>query len=384
MPPLLLDAERARLVEVDRIIAELENRLLVLRSEKQSLQSSLEAYKYPILTLPNEIMNEIFIQTLPDPPMPPRLLGIDSPRILLEICSHRRRVALSTPMLWCRLGVTIPESRCKCWARRPSALISLLHESASRSGCLPLSLEWRAGPTIALDDLVSRYHSRWRVLNLDIAQDDIERFSESGHPMLTELYLMNWDKAPDSPLRLGHTPILRSAAFWSIPFDASTLSWMSLTRLNVRDASLIHIVPALEAACGLVHCRLSVRTGLPIDHPPITLPRLETLILEAEQSDDGPDEWPLNSFDPFILPTLRRIRVEVDAFLLPDPIQRLQMFVKRSECQLEILALELTEVDVSSVKNLARKVTRIDSDSPGVSLDLANFDWTLDSWWDAQ
>ncbi|KAJ7106445.1 hypothetical protein C8R43DRAFT_906192, partial [Mycena crocata] len=54
----------------------------------------------PVLTLPNEIVAEIFLHFLPDYPECPSPTGLFSPTILTHICRKWREIACATPSLW--------------------------------------------------------------------------------------------------------------------------------------------------------------------------------------------------------------------------------------------------------------------------------------------
>ncbi|KAJ7741674.1 hypothetical protein B0H16DRAFT_1029536, partial [Mycena metata] len=58
------------------------------------------AINIPVLTLPTELVSEIFIHFLPDYPSSPPLRGTRSPNILAAICQKWRYIALSTPLMW--------------------------------------------------------------------------------------------------------------------------------------------------------------------------------------------------------------------------------------------------------------------------------------------
>ncbi|KAJ7235301.1 hypothetical protein B0H12DRAFT_149278 [Mycena haematopus] len=58
-----LEADRARVAAINAQMADLENSLSALRLEQVQVQSRLDSYKYPVLTLPNEITSEIFIHS---------------------------------------------------------------------------------------------------------------------------------------------------------------------------------------------------------------------------------------------------------------------------------------------------------------------------------
>jgi hypothetical protein len=114
-----IDADRTRLVDIEAQILDLERSLSVsenlreperalatLRAEKTQVQGRLDSYKYPVLTLPNEIVSEIFVHFLPPYPQCPPLSGILSPNTLTRICRQWREVALATPALWRAIGLS--------------------------------------------------------------------------------------------------------------------------------------------------------------------------------------------------------------------------------------------------------------------------------------
>jgi hypothetical protein len=95
-----LEADRARVADLDAQISHLERSLSALREEKNLAQERLDSYKYPVLTLPNEIVSEIFIHSLPAYPEYPPLTGLHSPTLLTHICRRWREIALGAPALW--------------------------------------------------------------------------------------------------------------------------------------------------------------------------------------------------------------------------------------------------------------------------------------------
>ncbi|KAJ7661919.1 hypothetical protein DFH06DRAFT_1129098 [Mycena polygramma] len=95
-----LEADRSRIAEIDSRILELERSLSGLRAQKTLAEDRLESYKYPVLTLPNEIVSEIFIRFLPVYPICPPLTGVLSPTSLTHICRQWRQIALTMPELW--------------------------------------------------------------------------------------------------------------------------------------------------------------------------------------------------------------------------------------------------------------------------------------------
>ncbi|KAJ6554305.1 hypothetical protein B0H19DRAFT_144562 [Mycena capillaripes] len=110
----MLEADRARLADIEAEILRLERSLSALRAEQALLQERLSSYVYPVLIFPNEIMSEIFINVLPVHPLHPPLSGNNSPVSLTQICRQWRSVALATPDLWSAIGLfdrDIPDQR---------------------------------------------------------------------------------------------------------------------------------------------------------------------------------------------------------------------------------------------------------------------------------
>ncbi|KAJ7872286.1 hypothetical protein B0H14DRAFT_2502721, partial [Mycena olivaceomarginata] len=137
-----LAVDRARIADLDAQIRDLERSLSVLRSEKSAAQERLDSYKYPVLTLPNEIVCEIFVHFLPPYPVCPPPTGSLSPILLTHICRGWREIALESPALWRAIQI--------------SANDDLVSTVLSRSVPCPLSIhlnEWQP----PFDDLVQDF-----------------------------------------------------------------------------------------------------------------------------------------------------------------------------------------------------------------------------------
>lgn len=63
--------DQADLADIEAQILELERRVWSLRQEKDLVQGRLGAYAYPFLTLPNEVVSEIFFHFIPVYPKRP-------------------------------------------------------------------------------------------------------------------------------------------------------------------------------------------------------------------------------------------------------------------------------------------------------------------------
>ncbi|KAF8178174.1 hypothetical protein K438DRAFT_1978141 [Mycena galopus ATCC 62051] len=131
-----LEADRALVAAIQARIADLEYSLAELRAEQAEAQQRLDSYKYPVLTLPNEITSEIFIHFLPPYPTCPPSVGNLSPTCLTHICHRWQEIALSTPALWRAIGPSDPHLD-------PQVIdVSKISDAwVSRSGSCPLSIE---------------------------------------------------------------------------------------------------------------------------------------------------------------------------------------------------------------------------------------------------
>ncbi|KAJ7644545.1 hypothetical protein FB45DRAFT_1053280 [Roridomyces roridus] len=84
---------RARLTEIQQQISTLEAQMASLRSEEEAVARELAALVYPVLTLPNDVVSEIFIQYVH---------GVPKTSPLGLLWRSWREVALATCRLWTR------------------------------------------------------------------------------------------------------------------------------------------------------------------------------------------------------------------------------------------------------------------------------------------
>ncbi|KAJ6565479.1 hypothetical protein DFH09DRAFT_919534, partial [Mycena vulgaris] len=128
-------AARARIADISPQISELEGSRRSLKQEQELAQGRLDAYAYPVLTLPNEIISEIFVHFLQPYPKRPPIVGLLSPTMLGQICRQWRDITLSTPALWRAVGLFLQRGS------RLREQIPLLEKFLKRSGALPLSIK---------------------------------------------------------------------------------------------------------------------------------------------------------------------------------------------------------------------------------------------------
>ncbi|KAJ7201128.1 hypothetical protein GGX14DRAFT_699557 [Mycena pura] len=336
------------LLSVRRLRIDCDN----LRHETAKIQKRLSSYKYPVLTLPTEIISEIFNHFLPVYPICPPLAGKFSPTQLTHICRQLREIALSTPILW--RAISIPYRRGKSWD------VGSVEIWLQRSGSCPLSLHmekplspmWSAKE--ALSTIVP-HRARWEYLSLrlrDLSKDFLQIVGPM--PLLRDMKV-NGDYSrnpPSLPIAFYDAPRLRSLTFENFTSLMIVFPWSRLTSLNLVGIGFApaHCTAFLQQTVNLVHCKLVLSEAFDdtIYMPPDTrLPHLESLQLvqwfEEEPAATG-------YLSTFIVPALLRLQVP-DEHLQPDPISVLSTFIAKAGCKLQ-------EVRITGERSVRRSVYR--------------------------
>ncbi|KAJ7156506.1 hypothetical protein C8R43DRAFT_1065415 [Mycena crocata] len=336
-----LEAERARLKDVEAEIMILEHAIVMLRMERFTIQGRLHAYKYPVLTLPNEIVSEIFLHFLPPYPDCPSPTGRFSPTLLTQICRKWRQIALATPALWSAIPSPPLEAICD------EKYVHLLESWLARSGLCPVSINIGDEPEDLQEGVLQAlipHRLRWEYLELGIYGTLIHRL-EGPTPLLRRLNL--WlEGSPASPVAFTEALLLRTASLNDYAAANVVLPWAQLTSLTLKVIYPSECTPVLLQTCGLVHCELFLLTDHPgVIQPDVSLPCLESLILVDEDST-GVTEY----LGTFIVPALRKLRVP-ELFIGTDPISSLASFISKSGCKLE-------EVRITGERSVPRKLYR--------------------------
>ncbi|KAJ7145481.1 hypothetical protein C8R46DRAFT_549537 [Mycena filopes] len=320
-------ADRTLLADIDTKIADLEHALAQLRTAKDSAQARLDAFKYPVLTLPVEIVSEIFTNFLPAYPLCPPLIGLFSPTLMTHICRLWREIALNTPTLWRAITLstyyTIPTR----------TLVHIGHLWLERSRNCPLSMEIEGRgdvPDISpVIEAVAPHRARWEHLRLAVPELQTDLPLLGPMPLLRsltvrELYLPN---TAGSQL---DAPLLRSANIDDATAQHILLPWAQLTSLTLHNVFASECTPILQQTPYLVHCSLHlwlprVITDVP---PQMSLPHLESLVITEEDAD------PVTGYlETFLVPGLSTLRIQ-EPCLGVDPIGGLRSFIGKSDCKL--------------------------------------------------
>ncbi|KAJ7320832.1 hypothetical protein DFH08DRAFT_387805 [Mycena albidolilacea] len=327
-----LAADRARIADLDTQIQDLQRSLSVLQRERSLVQGRLDAYNYPVLTLPNEIICEIFTRFLPIYPKCPPLIGPLSPIFLTHICRGWRKIALSFAALWRATDIS--------WNHSAPDVVSAV---LSRSGLCPLSIRMDApelnpdldhyGPELLAAAIP--HYTRWEYLTLHLT----EHFTDANYPRIDgpmpllqhlDLWLNGGSSYPVVSLRSG-APLLRTVILNDYAAAKVILPWVQLTSLTLTIIYLHECVPILQQTSNLIHCVLELcDSDDVVSDGAVTLPSLETLAIKEL---DPTTMEPINYLRTFIVPALGDLEVP-ERFLGLDPIDSLASLISKSGCKL--------------------------------------------------
>ncbi|KAF7360561.1 F-box domain-containing protein [Mycena venus] len=321
-----LAADRAHIADLEARILDLERSIAALHLEKEAAQERLDSYKYPVLTLPNEIISEIFIHFLPTYPVCPPSTGNLSPTCLTHICRKWRDIALGTPALWRAMSLSGTHNT-----------FDWLEVWLGRSGCCPLSIrldEWADGDVPLASELISTVLlHRARLEHLQLRLFGPPPVIETRLPLLSHLDLEFDDDIPNGPITFHEddVPLLRAVTLDILASHSVILPWTQLTSLTLRVISFDSCGPILRQTTNLIHCQLDlVHDHEESNHvPDITLPHLKSLCCSDNNYGQMSD-----CIGPLIVPALRSLQV-TERFLGPYPIGFLTSFVSKSSCKLQ-------------------------------------------------
>ncbi|KAJ7225235.1 hypothetical protein B0H12DRAFT_276986 [Mycena haematopus] len=248
-----LEADRVRLSDLEARIMDLERSLSTLRTEQVLVQERLDAYKYPVLTLPTELTSQIFIHLLPIYPAVPPLTGLDSPSSLTYVCRHWREVALATPVLWRAIkfdysseGIVLYEQLrhiCDVWIKR--------------SGSYLLSIDIDVDGqdhTIFTKPLVMAA-ARWEHLKLNGPASFLHQLGDVM-PMLRSLDF-NLFAVGSNICAFYDVPQLRTVVLTGSVISTVTLPWAQLTCLTLNYGDIDQCIQILVQALNVVQSRAS-------------------------------------------------------------------------------------------------------------------------------
>ncbi|KAJ7493161.1 hypothetical protein B0H11DRAFT_2005166, partial [Mycena galericulata] len=307
-------ADRTRLAELDSEIATVERALRKLHRERKRVQTRLDAYKYTVLTLPNEIVSEIFTHFLPKYPVCAPTTGLLSPALLSHVCRKWREIALSIPTLWRAISVSLMTNRV---VGRLNLLDTWLERS--RSCALSICFTYDAAevwPNRVPPLLLVLFTRCDRLEHLDLrVHRELFAWIKGPMPLLHSLRLglqsqtLTGNEALNPVTVFQDAPQLREADLGGCDVSEILLPWSQVTQFKLTAPAALSY-KLLENMTNLVHCSVK------ITHLPDGLYR-SLGVLPALRKLEVPEE---------------HLRPDLDS---EDPVQALVTFVARSGCNLE-------------------------------------------------
>ncbi|KAJ7256929.1 hypothetical protein C8J57DRAFT_1648962 [Mycena rebaudengoi] len=318
----------------------------------------------PILTIPNEIMSEIFISFLPAYPERPPITGLLSPALLGQICRIWREVAFNTPTLWRAIEIYLHNGSSS------DAQLNVLTTWLSRSRNCPLSVSFETDHNFTSPHFTAAllsHSERWEHITL-IIPFDLRWLEGLDRPFPL---LRNLTFGPKHySVNEGAITVFRDASqlrtvVLGVMFNASrvVLPWSQLTSIAAVKIEPAMVANILRQATALVHLNCTVWDDDIVPDPVPPLTRLKVLILRDEDNDLGPQKLLLDSLTA---PALEHLTIS-EHELGHKSISTIAAFLSRSHCSLQslhateaMLPKTLYRVAFPSIPNIV--VERVDEE----------------------
>ncbi|KAJ6486444.1 hypothetical protein C8R47DRAFT_1016134 [Mycena vitilis] len=327
---------RNQLLELDAQIGRLKSALNELEQARNAAERELRATAtFPVLTLPIEIMAEIFVHSLP--PIGDGLWDRYSrvaPFNVSCVCRAWRNIAVTTPKLWSTLPISFDSIHSHITSA-PGLVEKFIDRWLSRAKACPLSLIFYITGTSKfslnrLRDVIRRYCDRVEYLHIDM-MDGIGDLglNSAVFPVLQRATLNYVDHiAPDMPNDiLSNAPRFHDLCCESgISPSLITLPWLQLTKFDGTIWNLdlfafaTNLIEVVVETSSLDHGYVSSSTILTHSH-------IRSLTLKGRCSD---------LIRNLSLPALKDLDVlEMD----PDDYESLEPFLQRCSMTLESLSV---------------------------------------------
>ncbi|KAJ7176180.1 hypothetical protein C8R43DRAFT_555315 [Mycena crocata] len=354
-PDTSMSETRKRIETLDLQISALETALRDCKAERRSLKTYLNGYIYPVLTLPNELVSEIFVQSLS--PASARLseAGRDSPLFLGHICHTWRQIAISTPSLWTQIVL----------AASPTAAeshLNLLDIWLTRSRDCPISLAIVDVGNAPFSmhrfvEAILPHCMRWKELMLFIPGDDLQRVT-GEFPLLHTLSVGQTDLAgtmdTPCPVKMYYdSPKLEKLVIHTaVRLADFSFRWENMTSIVLRAVfASSELADVLRAAVNVTVLTLQLVSS-PDEEAITTFPsippllHLRTLELCHPLQGDPLFTPEMQLIDKFTLPALRLLRIS-EQYGQHSPVQPICDLLSRSSCPLKLLRVEIRRATMS-------------------------------------
>ncbi|KAJ7652517.1 hypothetical protein DFH06DRAFT_1206287 [Mycena polygramma] len=306
---------RSKLDEVTAEIVRHRAYMNVLEDKRRELEMQLARIVYPVLSIPPEILSQIFFACLPSHgrvrPSP-----LTPPLTLAQVCSYWREIALSSCQLWSSLDLLIPYNYDgtprkywdspdgKSYINRMRGMRSLQETWFARAKEHSLSLTIRSLDQggYQLSPMFYLAAGRAHRLELTLPDKDLRLLGMicPAFPHLKHLAILPHGSCSSSSLSvLPDAPVLSELRLGDVPALMTNLSPL-LTTLELQQISIETLFDALKQCPQLLHLTAHMKqshSGQTMSIAEIALPLLQSLILH------GSDIESLN------VPSLRRLEL---------------------------------------------------------------------------
>ncbi|KAJ7749495.1 hypothetical protein B0H16DRAFT_1551586 [Mycena metata] len=296
----------------------------------------------PVLTLPFDIISEIFIHCLPVENALPS--SAEAPLLVAAVCREWRDVALATPRLWKDIDIETHRTA------TISTTARLLEVWVPRAGNLPRNMSLMYGSneavpvfSVEMQDVIERHVFHWTTL--DLRSLSFVTFVQlkvptEGFVSLRKLGLPGqfWHHPEElkGPIHAFSTcPHLRElhidfTVYGNIVFDV-LLPWGQITTLRLDEPPPIQLLTILALVPNLVNFIFS-----PQWVPPIHSPQVTSQLQFLKLSRNGRN-WHI--LDYLTLPALQDLELDLSGSRFE--LAPLESLFTRSACLLRRLSIEL-------------------------------------------
>ncbi|KAJ7919675.1 hypothetical protein B0H13DRAFT_233296 [Mycena leptocephala] len=258
---------RASNLDLELAVAQaVVNRLL---SDRGAVQEELDAITYPVLTLPPEIISQIFSWTLAPGGPKADLTPLEGPLRLGQICRLWRQIALSMPALWNIFHLEIDDESNdfkECYIFRVETFLS-------RAASLPLSISFRtrylSHCTGGMLRTLFLYSQSWENISFDASYHALHTLHSINNqvPQLKSLEIVLTTRHESRMHLFSDAPLLRKVRLKN--FGATpVLPWSQLTSLHLDEFNTRDFAEIIRETSNLVHLIIGKIHRMP---PPLGL-----------------------------------------------------------------------------------------------------------------
>ncbi|KAJ7484961.1 hypothetical protein B0H11DRAFT_2019396 [Mycena galericulata] len=378
---------RARIDALSSEIAALYATIHRITAERETLQAHLDAYIYPVLTLPNELVSEIFIHSLPPSDSEESdSSALSSPLLLGRICRKWRDISLSTPRLWTDIDFTIGNRESSKVSINRLELLDTFF-TRSRNCQLNISMTYHPfHPPTASGELaagvameaVTQHCRRWEEAYLAVPLLHLTR-ATGDMPLLHTLTLCVTDidelvlqgADPTAPVEMFEkAPKLKRLILVDFIPGIFTLPWAQLTTISIIRARFpLDIVEVLRASVNLT-CFLADFEEACDDEAMDDILDIPPLLHLTDLHLGGETYCPshMQLLEKLTLPALSSLSIHESCFV-PNPIATVRNLISRSKCPLRHITVTEAEKPSRSYYTAWPSVDNVEVQPPDISSD---------------